>query len=289
MNFGHNAGRQGDAAPPPSEVEQPPPPARLGVILPMAARAAWDRLGLVLAVSLTWAFVLSLPLSVERWLPRQSPPAFHLLALLLIPVTAALPTAGAFSIAHRIAAHEEAFYSHLWQDGCQMIGPAVRLILIQTIVAGVLITSCGFYLRMSFWIGRAALMVSGYALLFWAMMLIYQWPALIAQEKGVFDDPDRRAKRGAFAAVRRSFFLALGSPLYTVVLLAVLLLLSLLMAVTIVMPALLWIGTTAILSTYSMRGLLIQFRVLPPPSQETPVPDELFRLGEARTKREASK
>jgi hypothetical protein len=282
MNFGHNAGRQGGVAPPSIEVEQTPPRARLGVILPLAARAAWDRIGLVLAVSLTWAFVLSLPLSVERWLPRHVAPAFHLLALLLIPVVAALPTAGAFSIAHRIAAHEEAFYSHLWQDGCQMIGPAIRLILIQTIVAGVLLTACGFYLHMPWWIARAALMVSGYALLLWAMMLIFQWPALIAQEKGLFDEPGHLAKRGAFAAVRRSFYLALGSPFLTVALLAVLLILSLLMAATIVLPALLWSGTCAIVSTYATRALLIQFRVLQPPSQETPVPDELFRLGERK-------
>ncbi len=204
-------------------VQTAPPPARVSSVLPAALRTVWDRLGLLLAISVTWGFVLSLPISIERWLPRGAPPALHFLVLALMPVLAALPTAGAFAIAHRIAAREEAFYAHLWQDGAALFRPALRLILLQSGAAAVLIVACVFYSRMSLWIGRAGLTVCGYALLLWAMMLIYQWPLLIAQEKGIFDEPGRSARRGALAAIRRSFFLALGRPFFTAALLGILL------------------------------------------------------------------
>ena len=61
--------------------------------------------------------------------------------------------------------------------------------------------------------------------------------------------------------------------------LAVLLLMSLLMAVTAVLPALLWSGMTALICTYAARGLLVQYGVLPAPVTEIPIPDEQFRIG----------
>ena len=257
-----------------------PPQARIGAILPAALRTVWDRLGLLLGVSITWGVVVSLPLSIERWLPHGSPMALHFLALAAMPLLAALPTAGVFALAHRIATHQEALYTHLWQEGAALFGPALRLILIQTGAALLLFVACVFYARMTVWIGRAGLTVCGYALLLWGMMLIYQWPLLVLQEKGVFDEPERAARRGAFAAVRRSFYLALGRPFFTAALLGILLAASALMAATVVLSALLWIGAIAVASTFAARALLIQFRVLPPPVQEEAVPDLQFRLVE---------
>jgi hypothetical protein len=245
-------------------------------------RAGWDRLGLVLGASITWAIALSVPFTLERWLPPNAPGAFHLLVLGLIPVLAALPTAGVFSLAHRIAAHEEVSYGHLWQDGAALLKPALWLTLIQTAAIAILVTACLFYLRVPSWLGRTGVILAGYALLMWGMMAIYQWPALIAQERGVFDDPEHRARRGAPAAVRRSFFLALGSPFYTVVLLSAMAGLSLLMVVTVVLPALLWIGTIALTGTFASRALLVQFGVLPAPVVREPIPDEKFRLPDVR-------
>src|SRR5207244_3842647 len=129
-----------------------------------------------------------------------------------------------------------------WRDGAALFGPALRLILTQSAVAAILVTATVFYLRTPLLAGRIALMLCAYALLVWSMMLVYQWPALIAQEKGLFDGPDHRAKRGAFAAIRRSLFLALGRPFYTLGLLAVLAPMTVLMALTAVLPALLWSG-----------------------------------------------
>ena len=282
MNSVYTSARLEEEGSPRVSADIEPPSARIASVLPEALRAVWDRLGLLLAVSITWSGVVSLPLSIERWLPRHTATGLHFLVLAAIPILAALPTAGAFAIAHRVATHEEAFYAHLWNDGAALFGPAVRLILLQTGAVAVLLTACSFYFRMQLWIGRAGLTVCGYTLLLWIMMLIYQWPLLISQEKGVFDEPGRPARRGALAAVRRSFYLALGRPFFTAGLLGILLLASALMAATIVLPALLWIGTMAVVSTYASRALLIQFRVLPPPVLEEAVPDLQFRISERR-------
>jgi len=259
-----------------------PPKARVGKTLLETLRILWDQLGLMLAVSLTWTFILSLPFSVERALPRGAPQWIHLLAFCLVPVVSALPTCGVFSLAHRVVAHEEAGYSHLWQDGVAMFGVALRLILLQAAVAAILGVSIWFYLRSNLWVSKAALTVSCYSALVWVMMLVYQWPALIAQEKGLFDEPDRAAKRGALAAIRRSFYLALSRPFFTLALLAFLIPATIAMAVTVVVPALLWIGAVALVSTLATRALLVEFRVIPAPVQAEPVADELFRLPEIR-------
>lgn len=262
----------------PEQAENPLPDARLGRALLAGMRAIWDRVGLLLVVSVTWTVVLLLPLSLERWLPRHAPLAAHYAILLLAPVIAALPTAGVFAVAHRIASHDESFYSHLWQEGAALFGPALRLSLLQTLITGVLLTAIWFYLRVPFWPARVAVVVCAYAVLVWLMTLIYHWPVLVAQEKGLFDEPGKRAKRGALAAMRRSLFLALGRPFYTLGLLSVLLILSILMSLTLALPPLLWIGAVSLLSTFAVRALLVQFGVLPPPVQETPIPDEQYRL-----------
>lgn len=253
---------------------------RLAAILVTAAASLWDRLGLVLAASVTWTALVSLPLSADRWIPLGAPPLSHLLVLCLVPLFAALPTAGVFSLAKRIASREEAAYVHLWLDGAARFAPSLMLTLAQSAIAVILGTATMFYAHIAGWIGRVGVVLSLYGVLLWAMMLIYQWPALIAQESGLFDEAGKRAGRGAFAAIRRSFYLALGRPLYTLGLLAILLVLSLVMAVTIVLPALLWIASVAILATTATRGLLVQYGVLPAPIRAEPVPDLQFRLPE---------
>ena len=74
--------------------ENQPPRARLGGVLRAAVVSAWERLGLVLAVSLTWSAALSLPVSLERWLPRGTAPAVHLLVLAALPFLAVVSDRG---------------------------------------------------------------------------------------------------------------------------------------------------------------------------------------------------
>jgi len=104
------------------------------------------------------------------------------------------------------------------------------------------------------------------------------YPLLVAQEAGVFDEPVRRARRGALPVLRRAFFLALGRPFYTLGLLFIAALATLPFAATGVLLALLWAGGVALLTTHVTRLLLIQYGVLPPPPVEKAIPDEQFRL-----------
>ena len=94
------------------------------------------------------------------------------------------------------------------------------------------------------------------------------------------DEPEqgKQAKRGAFAVVRRSFYLALGSPAYTLACLLGVLLLTLLMGVTGVLFISVWAGMIAFITTISTRELLIKYEVIPAPISLPVVPDSEFRI-----------
>jgi hypothetical protein len=271
-------GRSAETDGPEAEAS-PPPAARLPLALRDGIRAAWDRLGLVIAVSVTWTALLFIPLSIGYWLPSTLPvPVRYAVILLTAAWIGAAPTAGAFAVAQRVAAQREATYADFWREGLQWFWPALRLSLLHQVVLGLIAINLRFYLLLGSLAGKIGCLLCLYALLFFLMMAVYHWPLLAAQESGIFDEPGRRAKRGALAVMRRAFFLAMGRPFYSLGLLTVLLLISALLFATLALPALLWIGTMAMLAAAANRALLIQYGVLPAPPQEEPIPDEKFRL-----------
>jgi hypothetical protein len=254
------------------------PPARLGRALRRGVREAWDRLGSVLGVSLTWMLLLTVPLTVGRALPPAWPGIVRTgIIVLMMALTLSAPAAGAFTVAHLACAHEEVSYMDFWRGAGRLFGPATRLGLFHTAVRSVFAVNLWFYASIGQGIGIAATLVCLYALLFWEMMAIYHFPLLVAQEAGLFDEPGRRAKRGVLALLRRAFYLALGDSLYTVGLLAAVLTVTVLYALTAVLPALLWLGTVAFLTTQATRALLVRYGVLPPPT-EGPVPEDRFHI-----------
>ncbi|HZO91283.1 MAG TPA: hypothetical protein VFB38_23370 [Chthonomonadaceae bacterium] len=254
------------------------PCARLGRALKAGLREAWDRLGLVIAISLTWALLWFPPLIPGR-LPAPLPPVVRLALMALIAVlTLSAPMAGAFHVAHLAASHEEVAYGDFWRGAWRMYGPATRLGLIHLLVWSVGLTNLWFYLNIGHLIGSVAALFCLYVLLFWAMMSVYHFPLLAAQEAGVFDEPGRQARRGAWAAIRRAFFLTMGAPLYTAGVLAVVIAVTALLFATVALALILWLGVFSLVTTYPTRALLVQFGVLPPPPPEEPVPDEHFRI-----------
>ncbi|HZT40692.1 MAG TPA: carbohydrate kinase family protein [Chthonomonadaceae bacterium] len=263
------------------------PPARLGRALLSALRLAWDRIGLVIAMSLMWALLLCLPLAVGRLLPALlPPPARDAITALVAALLLSAPAAGIFQVAHLLCSQDEVSYLDLWRGAWRLFGPATRLGLIHLVVSGLFAVNLWFYLQLGHAIGIAATIFCLYALLFWGMMAAYHLPVLVAQETGVFDTPERRARRGAVSVLRRAFFLALGDPFYTLGLLAALLLIvaltlaalllrfPALLAVIAVLWVLLWPSVAALLATQATRALLVKYGVLPLPSAESPVPDE---------------
>jgi uncharacterized membrane protein YesL len=269
--------------PPHRAVEQTaaPPPARLGRALRAGFRLAWDRLGLVLALSLTWSLLVFVPLTLWHLLPASLPIlAREGLAALLAALTLSAPVAGAFLAAHLACVGEEVSYLDFWRGAKSLFGPATRLGLIHLVVWSVLAINLWFYLHVGHLLGGVAALLCLYVLLFWGLMAVYHFPLLVAQETGVFDEPDRCARRGALAVLRRAFYLALGSPFYSAGLLAVTLLLSAVLLGTVALSPLLWLGLIALITTQATHTLLIQYSVLPPPPTGEAVPDGQFRIQE---------
>lgn len=254
-------------------------PVRLGQSLRACVRAAWDRLGLVVAMSLTWTVLLTCVLTLWRFLPHALPTlARNLTALIVAALILSAPTAGACYVVHRLCTFEEVAYTDFWQGARRLFAPATRLGLFHTAVALVATVNVGFYLALRSPFGLVAALVCLYILLFWGMMAVYHFPLLVAQEMGVFDEPERPAKRGVRAALRRAFYLALGDPFPTFGLLALLTLLTVAMFLLAIPFALLWLGTSAFLATYATRALLVKYGVLSPPPPEEPIPDEKFKF-----------
>jgi hypothetical protein len=253
--------------------------ARLGTAVRLTLRQGWDRLGIVMAVSVTWLALLALPLTVGYRLPVSLPPGLRLGLMALVgTMLLAAPTAGAHHIAALIAEHDETSYLDFWLAARRLAGPATRLALLHLLVLSVFAANFWFYLHLGGFAGSVATFLCGYVLLFWSMMMALHYPLLVAQENGVFDEPDRPARRGALAVLRRALFLALGRPFYTLGLVAILVPVSVLFMASGVLLALLWAGGIALLTTQAVRLLLIQYGVLPPPLVEEPVPDEKFRI-----------
>lgn len=239
----------------------------------------WDRIGTFLLISMTWALILALPFSLDRLLPSETPLLLRYLILAVeVSLIMAVPTAGVYSTAHRFAENDEVTYGSFWRDGLRLFIPSMKLLLFQNLFHSICLLSLFFYLKVPHIGAIAGALFTGYIILLWAMMLIYQFPVLIAQENGTFDEKGRKAKRGAIAAIRRSFFLALGTPFYSLGALAVILVLTGLMVLTVALPPLLWIGMAAAMTTAFTRDLLTRYGVLTQPILEEPVPDEKFRI-----------
>lgn len=265
--------------PPRQEAAKTVASTRLGYALRVGLREIWDRLGLVIAISLTWTILLALPLTLGRLLPLAVPVSLrNLLVLLTATLTLSAPTAGVYYIAHLVCIHDEVSYLDFWHGAKRYFAPATRLGLVAALVFSVFVVNIWFYLQLRSGGGLLAALACLYALLFWLMMAVYHFPLLVAQEQGLFDEPERQAKRGVFAVLRRAFYLALGDPFTTLGLLAALVLLSIPVFLTLALPPMLWPASLALLTTQATRALLRKYGVLPLPVVEEAVPDEKFRI-----------
>ena len=261
------------------DTSPPLPPLGLGRALRTAIRDIWDRLGLVIAISLTWILLFSLVLTLAKLLPVSLSPFLRLGTLLLLSTLfLSAPLAGAFWVAHRVCVHDEVGYLDFWRGTLALFGPATRLGLLLMLEGSMLGVNFWFYLSISHPIGRVAMLLCLYTLLFWGMIAVYQFPLLVVQEEGVFDDPERRAKRGVLAVQRRAVFLVLGNLGFSLGLFVVVLLLTFLFTMAAIPLALFWAGAISLLTTQATRTLLIKYEILPPPPVVETLRDEDFRI-----------
>jgi hypothetical protein len=283
----HYPSSQPAASPPDNKQQLAPraiPTARLGRAIRLTLREGWDHLGIVMAVSATWLALFAVPLYIGRLLPVGLPLTIrYAIVLLACALALSAPLAGAHDVARRIVAHDEVSYLDFWRGARRLAGPATRLGLVQLIALGIFATNFWFYIHLngtypSGFVARVAIFICFYVFLAWGMMTSLHYPILVAQEAGVFDEQELLARRGALAALRRAFFLALGRPFYTLGLLLIEAVTTIAFAATGVLLALFWVGGIALLNTQATHLLLVQYGVLPQPPIEDAIPDEQFRI-----------
>lgn len=239
------------------------PPVRLGRSLRAALRSIWDRLGTILLISLLGTAVVLLCLTPGLLLPAVLPALLRTLLVALITVVALSPLlAAAFDIALRIATHREIALVHVSQAVRQFGKVAIRLGLIHLCVGVLAASNLMFYLQVGGVAGRVVVLLCLYLLLFWMTMALYQGALLVLQESGAFDEPGKPAKRGAKAVIRRSFYLVVGEPLFSIGLLLATLLWSALTLLTAVGAVMLWIGGACVLTTTPTLALLGKYGVI---------------------------
>lgn len=206
----------------------------------------------------------------------------RLTGVVLLAVTTAVVVAiaggGSAEVWRRAVSREDTSYTGFWLGARRLIRPALGLACAQIAVLFVLLSAIWFYTRVGGVLGMAGGGAAAYALLFFLMMAVYHYPALAAQEAGVFDDPDRTARRGAVAAMRRSFFLALGSPFFTLGVLGVEAVIVIACRVSLVLVPIALTGAVSLVATVAMRELLIRHGIVPPPPADGPAPDQGFQL-----------
>ena len=143
-------------------------------------REGWDRLGLVIAVSLTWTALFFGAVWVWLFLSIALPkPAGILLGALVAMSLLCGPSAGAFTLAHKIGEREEVSYLDFWRGARKLWRPAFGLGLLHLCVATLFVVNLIFYANLKNIAGIAATVLCLYTLLFWLMMALYHLPILV--------------------------------------------------------------------------------------------------------------
>lgn len=255
----------------PAEGAEPRKRARIGIGLRLGLRDTYDYLGSVLVMSFLFAVLASaamvggqgLGVTLFRSLPGLLPLVLTLLAAFTGLVLVGGPlAAGLFRFARKTAAREEPdLFDLLWGFRCAP-GRSLALAAVQVYGALLLAGNAYFYIAQ----GTLPLVIlgasMGYLVLFWVAMALYQWPLLAEQEISVG------------RVVKKSALLVLDNLPYTLALLAVVLVLTLVLWISVIGAVLLWSGALAMLTTQATRELLRKYDVLPPDPTLDPISEE---------------
>lgn len=264
-----------EAAPEPATAAARPR-ANVRVALKLGFRDTYDYLGTVLLLSLGSAL---LPLAgalgghalgtvLFAALPERL--GGLLSALLALAGWAAVwgPTAaGHFRFSRNAAARAEPEIFDLAWGFRTAPRRAIGLGLIQALGVALLAGNAYFYLIQRHPLFAVLGATFLYALAFWLLALIYQWPLLVEQELS------------PAAAIRKSALLVLDNFGYTLGVGLVLGFLALLLWSLVVPGVLLWGGASAFIQTQATRELLRRYGVLPPDPTLDPIADETHELG----------
>lgn len=189
---------------------EPPPPPSAGRSIRLGFLAAYDYAGSSIAASLLGFIVLStvawvLLVDLKLWTTgfRQASILGLGLFVLLAPLLLSPFAAGLYNLARAMFTRDDPHVLDILRGAVKYVRPAMALGYTQILVTTVLLCDITFLLNRPGAVFKVMAVLLGYFLLFWAMMLSYQWPLLIEQRKPLK------------TTLIRSFLLAAHNPLYT--------------------------------------------------------------------------
>ncbi|HEY3414780.1 MAG TPA: hypothetical protein VGM51_17210 [Armatimonadota bacterium] len=192
------------------EPVEPPPPPSAGRSIRLAFSSAYDYAGSAIASSII-AFVVyytAVAILIGAFLRlgtthRQSGVFILGLVVLLGPIVLGPFTAGLYTLAHAMFNRDDPHVFDMWRGAVKHIRSSWALAYAQTLVTTVLVGDLYFLLTRPGVALKVIGVIVGYLLLFWLMMLVYQWPLLVEQGKPLK------------TTVLRSALLAAHNPFYT--------------------------------------------------------------------------
>lgn len=234
-------------------------PARLGRALAKGLRETYDRLGFVIAASLTaFAGTAALAALAVRIIDAVRP-GIYLGAALLMPAVFFywLCAAGTFCIAHNAVYHQRHSTSDTLSGIRKALVPAAKLFAVDTAVMAVLLGDAAFFLSLGpGGLGLIMAVVCIYAAGLWASAAMYHLPLLPAQitmESGP----------KPVVIIRKSFLLAFGNPGFTLGLFVAIIALAVLCAIPAGLGiAALFPGAAAFLLTHGLRELFVRYGIV---------------------------
>lgn len=253
-------------------------PARLLIDFIDTVKLFWDRIGLWIAVSISFSLLVTAIYSATIQLPLGNLLVRQIAALLAAAIVLPAPAAGAYGLVQKVYAHEEVEYMDLWRGARRMLLPAITLGFCYLIVFGIGALNILFYFRFRNVVGGIAMLVSIYLSLFVMLMSNYHFALLASAYAGHFDGQSSKAPRSLFSILKRAFYLVIGDPIYSCGVLALTLIPTVLMLTVVVPFILLWLGYIAVLHTVCTRAQLIKYGILSRPEVIEPVSDADFRI-----------
>ncbi|MDO8684602.1 MAG: hypothetical protein Q7N50_14140 [Armatimonadota bacterium] len=238
------------------------------VTLKRAVGDLYDNLGLVLIASFAWFAVAAIPTGLGLSLLSNLPiPYLGFIIFVWHTLVVAPVLAGIFHLAGNIAKRESPAILDIIEGARRFLIPSWQLAALQLIVTAILVTDVVFFLSLFVSTRQtlyAPLMaVALYALLFWGMMVLYQWPLLVEQ------------RPPTFKLIYRSFLLVADNLSFTTIVYFAIILLTILC----ISPgmAILYMGAAAVISTNALRDLLKKYGLVE--VEPEVIEDKGWRLG----------
>ncbi len=235
-------------------------------------RAWWDRLGLSCALSAGWVICFIVPMVAVVQLTARSPLAMGLFAPILGLVLFGFATAAVHRAVWQAAEGVEVTLRDLLPPDRVWALDASLLALLQTLGSAAVGANLAFYASVRSPLGIALAVAFAYGAALWLLACCYQWPLLIAGERGIIKREDAR-KPSLTSVIRNSLVLILIAPGHSMGLgaVAAATLLPLIASgagLVLVAPAL-----SAFMFTHCVRDHMIRLEMLPPPDEGEPVAD----------------